>query len=143
MLSRVTSAMALGLDFNPLLSSILPSIVVMFIAIILLLNNLLDSQMTQANLKTVKQKLKIPNRFDVILLNDDYTSMEFVVDVLRRFFNKEFQAAEAIMLKIHIDGEAVCGSYSYDVAQTKVKQVIGYSRDNDQPLMAVLRELGI
>ena len=99
--------------------------------------------MTQANLKTVKQKLKIPNRFDVILLNDDYTSMEFVVDVLRRFFNREFQAAEAIMLKIHIDGEAVCGSYSYDVAQTKVKQVIGYSRDNDQPLMAVLRELGI
>ena len=99
--------------------------------------------MTQANLKIVKQKLKIPNRFDVILLNDDYTSMEFVIDVLRRFFNKEFQAAEAIMLKIHIDGEAVCGSYSYDIAQTKVKQVIGYSRDNDQPLMAVLRELGI
>ena len=97
--------------------------------------------MTQANLKTVKQKLKIPNQFDVILINDDYTSMEFVVDVLRRFFHKEFQAAEAIMLKIHIDGEAVCGSYSYDVAQTKVKQVIGYSRENDQPLMAVLREL--
>ena len=69
--------------------------------------------------------------------------MEFVVDVLRRFFHKEFQAAESIMLKIHIDGEAVCGSYSYDVAQTKVKQVIGYSRDNDQPLMAVLRELGV
>ena len=99
--------------------------------------------MSQTNLKTVKQKLKIPNRFDVILLNDDYTSMDFVVDVLRRFFHKEFQAAEAIMLKIHIDGEAVCGSYSYDVAQTKVKQVIGYSRENDQPLMAVLRELGI
>jgi ATP-dependent Clp protease adaptor protein ClpS len=99
--------------------------------------------MIQDNLKTVKQKLKIPNRFDVILINDDYTSMEFVVDVLRRFFHKEFLAAEAIMLKIHIDGEAVCGSYSYDVAQTKVKQVIGYSRENDQPLMAVLRELGI
>jgi len=99
--------------------------------------------MSQANLKIVKQKLKIPNRFDVILLNDDYTSMEFVVDVLRRFFHKEFQAAEAIMLKIHIDGEAVCGSYSYDVAQTKVKQVIGYSRENNQPLMAVLRELGV
>jgi len=99
--------------------------------------------MSQVNLKTVKQKLKMPNRFDVILLNDDYTSMEFVVDVLRIFFHKEFKAAEAIMLKIHIDGEAVCGSYSYDVAQTKVKQVIGYSRDNDQPLMAVLRELGV
>ena len=97
--------------------------------------------MSQANLKTVKQKLKIPNRFDVILLNDDYTSMEFVVDVLRRFFQKEFLAAEAIMLKIHIDGEAVCGTYSYDVAQTKVSQVIKYSRKNDQPLMSVLREV--
>ena len=99
--------------------------------------------MSHVNLKTIKQKLKTPNRFDVILLNDDYTSMEFVVDVLRRFFHKEFQAAEAIMLKVHIDGEAACGSYSYDVAQTKVKQVIGYSRENNQPLMAVLRELSI
>ena len=99
--------------------------------------------MSQANLKTVKQKLKIPNRFDVILLNDDYTSMEFVVDVLRRFFHKEFQAAEAIMLKIHIDGEAVCGTYSYDIAQTKVSHVIEYSRKNDQPLMAILKELNI
>jgi len=75
--------------------------------------------MTQANLKNVKQKLKIPNRFDVILLNDDYTSMEFVVEVLKKFFHKEFLAAEAIMLKIHLDGEAVCGTYSYDVAQTR------------------------
>ena len=97
--------------------------------------------MSQANLKIAKQKLKIPNRFDVILLNDDFTSMEFVVDVLRRFFQKEFLAAEAIMLKIHIDGEAVCGTYSYDVAQTKVSQVIEYSRKNDQPLMSVLREV--
>ena len=69
--------------------------------------------------------------------------MDFVIDVLRKFFNKESQAAEAIMLKIHIDGEASCGIYSYDVAQTKVSQVIEYSRNNDQPLMAVLRELGI
>ena len=99
--------------------------------------------MTQITSITSKTKLKTPNRFEVILLNDDYTSMEFVVEVLRKFFHKEFSAAEAIMLKIHIDGEAVCGSYSYDIAQTKVKQVIGYSRENDQPLMAVLRELGI
>ena len=99
--------------------------------------------MNQTNLKTVKQKLKMPNQFDVILLNDDYTSMEFVIDVLRRFFHKEFQAAEAIMLKIHIDGEAVCGTYSYDVAQTKVSQVIEYSRKNEQPLMSVLREVNL
>ena len=97
--------------------------------------------MNQVESKTSKQKLKIPNRFDVILLNDDYTSMEFVVEVLKRFFYKEFSAAEAIMLKIHIDGEAVCGTYSFDVAQTKVSQVIEYSRKNDQPLMSVLREV--
>ena len=91
--------------------------------------------------KTSSQKLKQPNHFEVLLLNDDYTSMDFVVDVLRRFFHKEFLAAEAIMLKIHTDGEAVCGTYSFDVAQTKVSQVIEYSRKNDQPLMSVLREI--
>ena len=99
--------------------------------------------MTQIKSKISKQKLKIPNRFDVVLLNDDYTSMEFVVEVLKRFFHKEFLAAEAIMLKIHIDGEAVCGTYSYDVAQTKVSQVIEYSRKNEQPLMSVLREVNL
>ena len=76
--------------------------------------------MSQVEIKTSKQKLKIPNRFEVLLLNDDYTSMEFVVEVIKRFFQKEFIAAEAIMLKIHIDGEAVCGTYSFDVAQTSI-----------------------
>ena len=99
--------------------------------------------MNQVDSKTSKEKIKIPSRFEVMLLNDDYTSMEFVVEVLRRFFHKEFQAAEAIMLKIHIDGEAVCGTYSYDVAQTKVSQVIEYSRKNEQPLMSVLREVSL
>ena len=97
--------------------------------------------MPQVVSKTSKQNLKMPKRFEVILLNDDYTTMEFVVEVLGRFFNKELQTAEAIMLKIHIDGEAVCGTYTYDVAQTKVTQVINYSRKNEQPLMCVLREL--
>ena len=97
--------------------------------------------MSQVEIKSSKQKLKKPNRFDVLLLNDDYSSMDFVVEVLRKFFNKEFIEAEAIMLKIHIDGEAVCGTYSFDVAQTKVSQVIEYSRKNDQPLMSVLREV--
>ena len=97
--------------------------------------------MSQVASKTSKKKIKIPKRFNVILLNDDYTTMEFVVEVLRRFFHKEFLAAESIMLKIHIDGEAVCGTYSYDVAQTKVTQVINYARKNEQPLKCVLREL--
>jgi len=99
--------------------------------------------MPQAEIKTSKEKLKTPNRFEVLLLNDDYTSMDFVVEVLKRFFHKEFMVAEAIMLKIHIDGEAVCGTYSFDIAQTKVSQVIEYSRNNDQPLMSVLREVSL
>ena len=99
--------------------------------------------MNKVESKNSKNKLKLPSRFEVLLLNDDYTSMDFVVEVLRRFFHKEFLAAEAIMLKIHVDGEAVCGSYSYDVAQTKVSQVIEYSRKNDQPLMSVLREINL
>ena len=97
--------------------------------------------MSQVVSKTSKQKLNTPKRFDVILLNDDYTTMEFVVEVLKKFFHKESLVAEAIMLKVHIDGEAVCGTYSYDVAQSKVTQVIDYSRQNEQPLMCVLREL--
>ena len=97
--------------------------------------------MSQVEIITSKQRLKIPNRFEVLLLNDDYTSMDFVVEVLKRFFHKEFLVAEAIMLKIHMDGEAVCGTYSIDVAQTKVSQVIEYSRKNDQPLMSVIREV--
>ena len=88
-----------------------------------------------------KNKTKKPNLFQVLLLNDDYTTMEFVVEVLRRFFGKSNDAAHALMLKIHIEGEAVCGVYSHDVAQTKVSQVIDFSRKNDQPLMCVIREV--
>ncbi|MCS5592902.1 MAG: ATP-dependent Clp protease adapter ClpS [Gammaproteobacteria bacterium] len=97
--------------------------------------------MAQVLPKTTKPIVKKPKRFEVILLNDDYTTMEFVIEVLKRFFQKNDLAAEAIMLKIHIDGEGVCGTYSYDIAQTKVNQVIDFARQNDQPLMCVLREL--
>jgi len=91
--------------------------------------------------EVVNYKTKKPNLFQVLLLNDDYTTMEFVVEVLRRFFGKSNEAAHALMLKIHIEGEAVCGVYSHDVAQTKVSQVIDFSRKNDQPLMCIIREL--
>jgi len=88
-----------------------------------------------------KPKLKKPKRFQVLLLNDDYTTMEFVVVVLMKFFSKSQETANALMLKIHIEGEAVCGVYSHDVAQTKVTQVIEFSRKNEQPLMCIIREL--
>jgi len=97
--------------------------------------------MTQIIEEKSKIKLKRPNRFQVILLNDDYTTMEFVVVVLMKFFSKPQEAANALMLKIHIEGEAVCGVYSHDVAQTKVTQVIEFSRKNEQPLMCIIREL--
>jgi len=89
----------------------------------------------------LSSKNKRPNLFQVLLLNDDYTTMEFVVEVLRRFFGKSIDSANSLMLKIHIEGEAVCGVYSHDVAQTKVSQVIDFSRKNNQPLMCVIREL--
>lgn len=91
--------------------------------------------------KAKKSRPKIPKRFEVLLLNDDYTPMEFVLDVLMRFFAKSEESSNAIMLKVHIDGEAVCGIFSHDIAQTKVTQVIDFSRKNQQPLMCILREL--
>jgi len=97
--------------------------------------------MNDIELKISKPKIKKPKRFQVILLNDDYTTMEFVVVVLIKFFSKSQEAANALMLKIHIEGEAVCGVYSHDVAQTKVTQVIEFSRRNEQPLMCIIREL--
>jgi ATP-dependent Clp protease adaptor protein ClpS len=97
--------------------------------------------MTKILIKTAKPKIKKPKRFQVFLLNDDYTTMDFVVEVLQQFFNKTTESAEAIMLKIHIDGEGACGIYSHDVAQTKVAQVIDFARQNEQPLMCVIREL--
>ncbi len=97
--------------------------------------------MTQVATKKSRLNLKKPKNFEAILLNDDYTTMEFVIEVLKRFFNKDALAAETIMLIIHTEGEAVCGTYPYDIAQSKVSQVIEYSRNNEQPLMCVLREL--
>ncbi|RUA06063.1 MAG: ATP-dependent Clp protease adapter ClpS [Gammaproteobacteria bacterium] len=91
--------------------------------------------------KTAKPKLKKPSQFQVLLLNDDYTEMDFVIEVLMQFFAKTEEAAHAIMLKVHIDGEGVCGIYSHDVAQTKVTQVIDFSRSNEQPLMCIVREV--
>jgi ATP-dependent Clp protease adaptor protein ClpS len=97
--------------------------------------------MPELKTQATKPKLKKPKKFQVLLLNDDYTTMEFVVAVLMRFFSKGEEAANAIMIKIHVDGEGVCGTFSHDVAQTKVTQVTDFSRNNEQPLMCVLREL--
>ena len=83
------------------------------------------------------QKTKPPQMFQVVLLNDDYTPMEFVVMVIQEFFNKDRETATQIMLKIHLDGKGVCGVFSKDVAATKVDQVSEAARKHGHPLQCV------
>lgn len=82
-------------------------------------------------------KTKPPQLYQVVLLNDDYTPMEFVVVVIQEFFSKDRETATQIMLKIHLDGKAVCGVYSKDVAATKVDQVQEAARQAGHPLQCM------
>ena len=88
-------------------------------------------------LERVPQKIKPPQMHQVVMLNDDFTPMEFVVLVIQEFFGKDREAATQIMLKIHLDGKGVCGVYSRDVAATKVDQVMGAAREAGHPLQCV------
>jgi ATP-dependent Clp protease adaptor protein ClpS len=83
------------------------------------------------------EKTKPPQMYQVVLLNDDYTPMEFVVVVIQEFFNKDRETATQIMLKIHLDGKGICGVYSKDVAATKVDQVTEAARKSGHPLQCV------
>jgi ATP-dependent Clp protease adaptor protein ClpS len=80
------------------------------------------------------QRTKPPQMYQVVMLNDDYTPMEFVVMVLQEFFSKDLETSTRIMLKIHLDGKAVCGVYSRDVAATKVDQVLDAASKSGHPL---------
>lgn len=83
------------------------------------------------------QKTRPPSMYQVVMLNDDYTPMEFVVIVIQEFFSKDLETATQIMLKIHLDGRGVCGVYSRDVAQTKVDQVMDAANKSGHPLQCV------
>jgi ATP-dependent Clp protease adaptor protein ClpS len=85
-------------------------------------------------------KLKKPSMYKVIILNDDYTPMEFVVQILETFFNMGREKATRVMLHVHTRGMGVCGVYTKDVAETKVTQVNDYSRSNQHPLMCTMEE---
>ena len=85
-----------------------------------------------------RTKTKPPSMFKVILFNDDYTTMEFVVEVLQRFFEINRERALQIMLKVHNEGSAVCGIYSRDVAETKVVQVSKFAKQHGHPLRCVM-----
>jgi len=93
-----------------------------------------------AVLEAKKSKLKPPPMFKVMLLNDDFTPMEFVVAVLQTFFSKNLEQATQIMLKVHREGMGVCGVYSHDVAVTKVEQVVAFARQYQHPLQCVMEE---
>ena len=87
-----------------------------------------------------RPEVKPPPLFRVVLLNDDYTPMEFVVDVLEKFFGLDRSTATRIMLEVHTQGKGVCGVFTFEIAETKVAQVTTYARDNQHPLMCTLEE---
>lgn len=87
-----------------------------------------------------RPKLKRPRMYKVILLNDDYTPMEFVVHVLEQFFGMDREKATQVMLHVHTRGKGVCGVYTYEIAETKVAQVNDFSREHQHPLMCTMEE---
>jgi ATP-dependent Clp protease adaptor protein ClpS len=87
-----------------------------------------------------KPQTKRPNLYRVLLLNDDYTPMEFVVHVLERFFNKDREAATRIMLHVHHHGIGECGIFTYEIAETKVTQVMDFARKHQHPLQCVMEK---
>jgi len=98
-----------------------------------------DGQQTGVVIKT-KPKTKRPSMYKVLMLNDDYTPMEFVVHVLERFFGKNREEATRIMLHVHQRGVGVCGVYTYEVAETKVTLVMDLARQNQHPLQCTIEK---
>ncbi len=87
-----------------------------------------------------RARSKPPKLYKVVLLNDDYTTMEFVVDVLQTIFGMDRERATQVMLKVHQEGSAVCGIYPKDIAETKVEQVLAFARQHEHPLRCVSEE---
>ena len=81
-----------------------------------------------------KEKVKTPNMYAVVLINDDYTPMEFVIYVLQTIFKKDYEEAKNIMLSVHNSGKGICGIYPLDIAESKANQVVEYARINQHPL---------
>ncbi|HBS26932.1 MAG TPA: ATP-dependent Clp protease adapter ClpS [Gammaproteobacteria bacterium] len=87
-----------------------------------------------------KPELKEPNLYNVVLLNDDYTPMEFVVTVLEKFFNLNRENATRVMLNVHTKGKGICGAFTRDIAESKTSQVNEFARENNHPLLCTSEE---
>jgi ATP-dependent Clp protease adaptor protein ClpS len=87
-----------------------------------------------------RAKTQRPSLYKVLLLNDDYTPMEFVIHVLERFFSKSREDATRIMLHVHQNGVGICGVYTFEVAETKVAQVVDFARQNQHPLQCTMEK---
>ena len=87
-----------------------------------------------------KPKLKPPKQYKVILNNDDYTPMEFVIQILMTFFAMDHAKATRVMMSVHTKGKGICGTFSYEIAETKVDQVNEYSKINQHPLLCSMEE---
>jgi ATP-dependent Clp protease adaptor protein ClpS len=98
-----------------------------------------DERRTGA-LTLTRVRTKKPSMYKVLMLNDDYTPMEFVVDVLQHIFQKNREEATQIMLHVHQKGVGICGVYTYEVAETKVTQTVDYARKNQHPLQCTLEK---
>ena len=92
------------------------------------------------SLQEAKPKLKRPPMYKVVLINDDYTPMDFVVQVLQSFFGMNRKKATQVMLHVHTRGKGICGLYTRDIAETKVAQVNEYSRSHQHPLLCTMEE---
>ncbi|MBK1648135.1 ATP-dependent Clp protease adapter ClpS [Rhabdochromatium marinum] len=103
-------------------------------------DDLIDDHGAGLSLQEAKPKLKQPPRYKVLLLNDDFTPMEFVVHVLETFFGMTREKATQIMLHVHTRGVGVCGVFTRDIAETKVAQVNDHARSNQHPLMCTMEE---
>ena len=90
--------------------------------------------------ESVESELKQPSMYKVILNNDDYTPMDFVIEILQLFFRKDEAQATEIMLAIHHKGKGICGIYPFGIAETKVAQVTQFARQNEHPLLCSLEE---
>lgn len=97
-------------------------------------------KLDQAVKDKLREELQPPSMYKIILLNDDYTPMEFVVDVLQKFFSYDVERATQLMLTVHYQGRAICGIFTAEVAETKVALVNQYAKDNEYPLLCTLEK---